>query len=370
MILECLEYYRAKGLDPGYQGYFKNRYCNSFTKFMGGGYADAVATGTAALFVALAALGLPHGSEVLVSPITDPGTLSAIILNGLIPKLIDSSVDSYNVDEEQFESRLSDRTKAAVIVHSIGEAAPIRSIKNVAIEREISIVEDCSQSHGALCYGVPVGTYGDIAAFSTMYRKAHITGGSGGIVYTKNYNLYKLALAHADRGKPTWKADFDERDPQSCLFPALNLNTDEISCAIGIASLRRLPASISSRQAFASALSMEILLRSKVCKPYQKVLNGSPFIFPIFVEDSLLKCDKSTFAKRLQALGVPLNIHYKYLVCDWPWIKPYLADAFDTNNARSVIDRTFCIYLNENYGASEVTKIIDAIVNAENDLSR
>ena len=365
MISECIAYYRSQGLDPGYQGHFENRYCKEFTDFMGGGYADAVATGTAALFVALAALELPRGSEVLVSPITDPGTLSAIILNGLKPRCMDSAPNSYNVDDEQFEKRLTCQTKAAVIVHSIGEAAPIDSIQAVASKKGVMIVEDCSQAHGALCKSKPVGSFGDIAALSTMYRKAHITGGSGGIVYTKNEHLYRLAIAHADRGKPTWKDDFDERDPTGYLFPALNLNSNEISCAIGIASLKRLRTSIAARQVFVKILSEKILQHSRVCRPYDKCLDGSPFIFPIFVDESLLVCDKATFASALRAAGVGLNPHYKYLVRDWLWLQPYLSDAFETKNARSVIDRTFCLYLNENYGEFEADQIVNAIVKVE-----
>ena len=89
LIAECLAYYRGRGEDPGYQGPFEQRYCEAFARLQGGGYADAVATGTVAVYVALAALGLPRGAEVICSPITDPGTLSAIILNGLVPRLAD-----------------------------------------------------------------------------------------------------------------------------------------------------------------------------------------------------------------------------------------------------------------------------------------
>ena len=86
-IAEVLAYYREKELDPGYDGIFEKRYTDAFVKYMGGGYADAVATGTASLYIAVAALQLPPGSEVIVSPITDPGSLASIILNGLVPRL-------------------------------------------------------------------------------------------------------------------------------------------------------------------------------------------------------------------------------------------------------------------------------------------
>ncbi len=80
MLNQAIAYYRERNVDPGYQGAFERLYTDGFVNMMNGGYADAVATGTAALYVAVAALDLPKGSEVLVSPITDPGTLSAIIL--------------------------------------------------------------------------------------------------------------------------------------------------------------------------------------------------------------------------------------------------------------------------------------------------
>src|SRR5215470_455147 len=87
MIQEVIKHYRDKQVDPGYQGTYEKAYTDAFVKFMGGGYADAVATGTASLYVAVAALDLPPGSEMIVSPITDPGTVSAIILNRLVPRL-------------------------------------------------------------------------------------------------------------------------------------------------------------------------------------------------------------------------------------------------------------------------------------------
>src|SRR5580704_14933304 len=107
MIQECVAYYREQQVDPGYQGPFEKLYTDAFCDMMGGGYADAVATGTASLYVALAALDLPKGSEVLVSPITDPGSLGAIILAGFKPKLCDSKPDSYLVGLDQMLERVT-----------------------------------------------------------------------------------------------------------------------------------------------------------------------------------------------------------------------------------------------------------------------
>ena len=137
MIQECIAYYREHQVDPGYQGPFEKLYTDAFVKMMGGGYADAVATGTAALYVAIAALELPKGSSVLVSPITDPGTLSAIILNGLKPKLCDSKPDSYNVGIDQVRARLSPDVSGIVIVQTaVFEQASGRTDPAPTRERE------------------------------------------------------------------------------------------------------------------------------------------------------------------------------------------------------------------------------------------
>jgi dTDP-4-amino-4,6-dideoxygalactose transaminase len=369
-INECIAYYRERDLDPGYQGHFEKRYTDAFVQYMGGGYADAVATGTAALYVAVAALELPPGSEVIVSPITDPGSLSAIILNRLVPRLADSAPDSFNMGVEQFLARVTPAVKAVLLVHSIGRPADVRAIAAEAHARGIRVIEDCAQAHGARVNGSPVGTFGDIAAFSTMYRKAHMTGASGGVVFTRDLEAYHRVLAYADRGKPSWRADFNDRNPNQFLFPALNLHTDEISCAIGLASLARLDNTILRRLIFVAELTGRLNDRSRICRPYGYSPNDSPFVYPIVVDVDAVTCTKRQFSDAVLAEGIGLNPHYQYLVADWPWVKSYLADDFDTPNARSIRDRSFCLYLNENYGVSEASDCCNAIVKVERRFAR
>ena len=365
MIQEVIAYYRENQVDPGYQGPFEKLYTDAFVAMMGGGYADAVATGTAALFVGLAALDLPKGSEVLVSPITDPGSLSAIILNGLKPRLCDSKPDSYNIGVEQVLERLCPEVTAIFVVHSAGQAAEIGKIATEARARGIRVLEDCSQSHGAKIIGRPVGTFGDIAAFSTMYRKAHMTGGSGGVVYCRDLELYRRVLAHADRGKPRWREDFSDRDPSTYLFPALNHHTDEISCAIGVASLGRLDQTILRRQSYVSDVVAGLAEHARICRPYLHNPTDSPFFYPVLVDTDRITCSKIEFAEAVLKEGIDLNPHYRFVVDEWPWVQPHLADGFRTENARSIRDRSFCLYLNENYGEAEANDTVEAILKVE-----
>lgn len=365
MLHKAIDHYRQQELDPGYQGPFEKLYTDAFVRFMGGGYADSVATGTASIFVALKALSLPAGSEVLVSPITDPGSLSAIILAGLKPKLIDSMPGSYGTGPEQVAARIGPETKAALIVHSVGQAAPIERIVEICHAKGVRVVEDCAQAHGARRAGKRVGVFGDIAAFSTMYRKAHMTGASGGIVYSRDLDLFRLALAHADRGKPRWMKEFDDRNPNTFLFPAFNLHTDELSCAIGLASLGRIEDTIVRRLAFVSEFADGLIEQEGVCTPYAWTPGDSPFILPIIVDRKRIRCSKSEFAWAVEAEGIGLNPHYQYLAVDWPWLQPYLADRFETPNAREIRDSSFCLYLNENYGSREAADALAAIAKVE-----
>jgi perosamine synthetase len=353
-VNEVFRYYNDRGLDPGYQGYFEEQYTKQFVDYMGGkGYADAVCTGTAAVFVALAALRLPAGSHVILSPITDPGTVSAIILNGLIPVLADAKPGSFNIGTEQFESRITSETRAAVIVHTGGQAAPIDGIVAIASSHNIKVVEDCSQAHGARLNGKIVGCFGDIAAFSTMYRKAHATGGCGGVVFTSDRQLYEMVRACADRGKPFFKDGFDEKAPGSFLFPALNLNLDEISCALGSRSLLKLDDTRRRRIAFLKNLDSELRgLEGVKIVPVSD--EDSPFFHPVIIEDQMLGCTAADIGAALQKQGIAVNPHYNYVVAEWPWVLQYLKGEHTCPNAVAFKNSTFNLLFNENYGDKEI----------------
>ena len=370
-VQEVFAYYKAKGVDFGYQGHFEELYCQAFVEHLGvGGFADAVATGTGSLFVALAALQLPKGSHVVVSPITDPGTVNAIILNNLTPVIMDSMPGQYNAGPEQLRARLTPQTRAAVIVHSAGKAAPIEEMAALAHEHGVKVLEDCSQSHGAKWHGRPIGTFGDLAAFSTMYRKNHATGGCGGVIFTRDENLYRLTRAHADRGKPFWQDGYNDKDPKQFLFPALNWNLDELSAAIGISTLGKLEEVNRRRREYLRMLAGELQARGSSCT-LQPIDDGhAPFFCPVFVDRARVACIAREFAEAVGAEGVSVNPHYDYVVSEWPYARPHCADSFNTPNAVAVRDASFNLLFNENFGAPEARDIATAIVKVEEHFAR
>jgi dTDP-4-amino-4,6-dideoxygalactose transaminase len=185
------------------------------------------------------------------------------------------------------------------------------------------------------------------------------------MVYTRDLQIYRKALAHADRGKPRWVEGFDDRNPETFLFPALNWNNDELSCAIGLASLRRLSDTIRRRMAFVSELASLMAEMDTMFSLLSWRPTDSPFVVPVFVDPSRAKADKISIAKAVLAEGIGLNPHYRYVVAEWPWVRSHLADGFGSPEALSSRNRSFCLYVNENYGAEEAADIAAALVKVD-----
>ncbi len=364
-LMDAAQHYLADALDLPYQSRYETVFCDEFARFMGGGYADAVATGTASVYVALQALDLPKGSEVILSGVVDSGPLNSILVQGYVPVIADTAPGSYNIGLKQFQAKCTDRTSALIAVHCAGEALEIDEIVAAAHAANIKVLEDCSQAPGAIWKGKRVGSFGDIAAVSTMYRKSLMSGSSGGIVYASSEDMYHRALACADRGKPLWRKDYDIRDPRTNLFPALNWNSNELSCAIGLASLKRLDDTIARRTHFLNMLSDRLKAESSVCRVYEFRGSPSPFFIPVHVDVERISCSKVAFAEALMAEGIDLNPHYAFLVTDWEYAIPHLPEGTAIPNAVAFRDSSFNLFVNENYTDTEVDDTVAAILKVE-----
>lgn len=355
------------GVDFGYQGEFERQYTDAFCRFQGGGYADAVATGTLAVFVALLAVDLPPRSDVIVSPVTDPGGVSPIILQGHTPVVADSKQGSFNIGIEEFEAALTPNTRCAILTHLGGIPVDLDPILALASDRGVVIIEDCSQAHGARYKGRRVGTFGHAAVFSTMFSKSHATGGCGGVVYTTDESIYWRCRALSDRGKSFHLDCYEPKDPNTSLYAALNLNLDEISCAIGLSTLAKLQATIDRRCEIVSEIN-EGLLQSRVVSPvaFPADCQVSPFFHTVQVSPSLISVPKRHFAEAVRAEGIGINPDYRFCVSEWGWVKPYLRpEASTTPNAVHFRDETFNVLFHERFAAEDVEDIIGSILKVE-----
>ena len=367
-VNKMIKYYKSKGEDPKYSGLWEKKFCSNFSNFMGGGYSDAVATGTGAIYVAMKALEIPKNSDVIICPITCSGNFSCITEQGHNPILVDSEKNSYNTSLRKIKEKITKKTKLIQLTHVGGEPVKdVAKIANFAKKNKIYLLEDCSQAAGATINKRPIGTFGDVAAFSTMYRKNLAANSSGGMIFTKKYSIYKKILAYADRGKILWNDNLDLRDPKHSLFPALNWNTDEFSCAIGLASLRRLKDTNYRRIKFITTL-LNLMKKKKVisCSPLNFNKGYAPFFFPIVYDDKKLNISKNSFAKALIYEGIPIGINYGCVVFEWRWASKFFHKKFSTLNAIKTRDKCFHLYINENYKKKEAKDIVNAILKVEN----
>ena len=192
-------------LRSGEVNYWTGHQCRSFehefAQACGCKYGVAVVNGTLALELALRALGIGLGDEVVVTPRSFIASASCIAVCGGTPIFADVDRMSQNVTAETIEAVLSPRTKAIVAVHLAGWPCELEPISRLARARGLKLIEDCAQAHGATYHGSPVGSFGDVAAFSFCQDKIITTGGEGGMLVTNDRAIWKRAWAYKDHGK-------------------------------------------------------------------------------------------------------------------------------------------------------------------------
>lgn len=185
--------------------YWTGQECREFEKefatFAGTQYAVALANGTVALDVALKALNIGAGDDVIVTSRTFLASASSIVTAGANPIFADVELDSQNISARTIEAVLTPNTKAIICVHLAGWMCDMDPIMQLAAERGLYVIEDCAQAHGAQYKGKPAGSIGHISAWSFCQDKIMTTGGEGGMVTTNDEVLWKKMWSYKDHGK-------------------------------------------------------------------------------------------------------------------------------------------------------------------------
>lgn len=228
-----------------------------YAAFLGSRFAIAVSNGTAALELALKAIDLQPGDEVVVPARTFIATASSVVACGGRPVIADVDPETGNISAETVQPVLSVRTRAVIPVHLAGCPCDMDAIMELAQTHRLWVIEDCAQSHGATYHGRPAGALGHLAAFSFCQDKILTTGGEGGLLATDDPELYERAWSYKDHGKSRSKALEKGHPP---LFRWLhddfgtNLRMTEMQAALGRVMLRRLPQWVNQRRKNAAML--------------------------------------------------------------------------------------------------------------------
>jgi dTDP-4-amino-4,6-dideoxygalactose transaminase len=229
-----------------------------FADFIGTDYAIALTNGTVALELALYALDIGPGDEVVTTSRTFIASASAAVMRGATPVIADVDPLSQNITAETIRVALTPKTKAIIAVHLAGWPCDMAPIMTLASEHGLKVVEDCAQAHGATYRGRKVGSIGDIGAFSFCQDKILTTAGEGGMLTLNDEALWKKAWAYKDHGK-SYDAVYNREHPPGFRWLHESFGTNwrmiEVQAAMGRVALRKLPRWLNLRRRNAAILT-------------------------------------------------------------------------------------------------------------------
>lgn len=271
-----------------------------FADFLGVPYCISVASGTDALILALKAVGIHQGDEVITVSHSAVATVAAIELAGAVPVFADIDPVTRCMDPSKIPPLISEKTKVILPVHVYGQPAPMKEILDIARQNNLKVIEDCAQAHGAEIHGQKVGTFGDAGTFSFYPTKNLGALGDGGAVVTNNLETAEYLKALREYG---WRERYISD------FPGMNSRLDELQAAILRVKL--------------SHLAEDNARRRKIAASYLSAIDSVHIIPPTQVKDTLhamhlfvIECEKreslQLFLKKAEigtAIHYPMAIH-------------------------------------------------------------
>jgi dTDP-4-amino-4,6-dideoxygalactose transaminase len=266
-----------------------------FAKYLEANHAIGVANGTDALFLALKAVGIGSGDEVITVSNTAVPTISAIDAAGAKPVFVDIEENTFNIDPSKIESAITSKTKAIIPVHLYGNPCNMGKIANIAARYKLKIIEDCAQSHGAEYKGKKVGTFGDFGAFSFYPSKNLGANGDGGMVVTNNEKLAeKIRLLR----------NYGFADRYNSTLRGYNSRLDEVQAALLDFKLARLDEWNERRRQIADRYIGEL---GKLPIMIPSVFPEHKHVFHLFV---IRVKARSKFLAFMSASDINIIIHY------------------------------------------------------------
>lgn len=245
-LVECIETNWISSEGP-----FVKRFEKEFTKCVGRKYGIAVCNGSAALDLAIAVLGISRGDEVIMPTFTIISCASAIIRVGAKPVLVDCDPETWNMDILQIENKITDRTKAIMVVHIYGLPVDVRPALELAKKYNLRVIEDAAEAHGQSYKDKPCGSFGDVSTFS-FYPNKHVTTGEGGMLVTDSEEL-------AEHGRSLRNLCFGRQNRFVHEELGWNFRLTNLQAALGLAQLEK--------------LNEFVIIKRRIGRKYNELLN-------------------------------------------------------------------------------------------------
>ena len=276
----------------------------AFAVAVGAPYALAVTSGTAALRVALAALGVSPGDEVITQSFTFVATAEAIIEAGATP--VCAEIDAtLNLDPQDLERRITSRTRAVIAVHMLGTPARLREIQAICRKHDLVLIEDAAWGCGGSLAGKPLGTWGEMGTFSFDYAKT-MTTGEGGMIVFNNKDRFERAAAWHDHGHENNPAVPRWEDTRS--GSGFNYRMMELQGAVGLAQLRKLPKVVAANRTNRDLLWSAIRDLPGITPrevPEGAMETADALVFSVTDQDTALRCRTALLARGVSTKILP-----------------------------------------------------------------
>lgn len=287
------------------------RFEQAYANHTGCQHAIALANGTLALELALYALDIGPGDEVIVPARTFIASASCVVARGATPVIADVDTVTQTLTAETIHAVLTPHTRAIIAVHLAGWPCDMDAIMTLAQAHGIKVIEDCAQAHGASYKGRPVGGLGDMGAFSFCQDKILTTGGEGGMLVLNDTTLWKKAWAYKDHGK-SWDAVYTRQHAPGFRWLhesfGSNWRMTEMQAAIGLLQLQKLDAWYARRQAHAAALSQGLAgIEGVRLTPPPPEIGHAYYKYYAFIRSEMLNpaWDQGRIIVAINAEGIP-----------------------------------------------------------------
>ena len=334
-----------------------------FAQYIGTKYAVAVSNGTAALQLALIALGVRPGDEVITSPLSFFASASSILLIGAKPVFVDVEERTYNMDPTKIRDAITPKTKAIMVVHLHGHPADMDPILEIAREENLPVLEDAAQAHGAKYKGKMAGSLGDAAAFS-FYATKNMTTGEGGMVTTNSEEIAEMVSLLRHHGQTSRYVH---------KYLGYNMRMTEFQAAIGLVQLKKLDSNNMRRREIAKRYSGELSDLKELILPIEELwAKHSWHLYAIRTE----KDRRDSIISKLRELGVDARPTYPIPLHKQPIMerlndgnRNFLARIFPSISyanvslpiAEKLTNELFYIPIYHNLTEKEVSKVIDSV---------
>jgi dTDP-4-amino-4,6-dideoxygalactose transaminase len=290
------------------------RFAADFAEYVGGRFAVPVSSGTAGLHVALLALGIGPGDEVITTPMTFVATLNTIVHCGAVPVLADIDAATLNIQVEEIERKISPSTRAILPVHYVGQPVDLDPILELAASRGIEVLEDAAHAVGAEYKGRRIGSFPTTSVFS-FHPNKNMTTGEGGMVVTEDEEVFEKAslLKFHGMDRESWKRFAKAGSPRyDVAVPGFKYNMMDIQAALGLHQLKRLEGFLVERERLAQRYDRALAGLSGLILP-QRVpypVRHAWHLYTPLVDSDRLTIGRDQFMAELKTRNIGTGLHY------------------------------------------------------------